>query len=307
MTFMTQRILCLLFLSLAAICTCTTANAQTPTPTPAATPPASDIYIVDLTDKKGDQPRPPMKITSYAGYNNQPFFTPDGRAILYTSIRNGQADIYRYDIRTGVTTQVTNTRESEYSPTVMPDGKHISVVRVEADGTQRLWKFPLAGGAPSLILGNIKPVGYHWWLDKHTLALFVLGSAGKPHTLQIADVLTGQADVIAENPGRILRRIPNQNKLSFVHKLSDQDWLIKSLDLKTRQISTLIKTLPGSEDYAWTPEGALLMAKDTKIFRWEVSKDKDWVAIADISGSGLKSLTRIAVNGKGDRIAIVGR
>jgi len=68
---------------------------------------------------------------------------PDGHGVLYTSIRNKQADIYRYDLQSGATTQVTNTAESEYSPTLMPDRKNISVVRVEADGkTQRLWKFP---------------------------------------------------------------------------------------------------------------------------------------------------------------------
>ena len=285
----------------------TVAYGQTPTPTPAATPPPSDIYVADIR-KKDDRLDlgEPKKVTTYVGYNNQPFFLPDGRSVLYTSIRNGQADIYRYDISSGATRQVTNTPESEYSPTLMPDGKNISVVRVEADGTQRLWRFPLAGGAPSVILENIKPVGYHWWLDRNTLALFVLGGGGKPATLQIADVRTGKAEIITENPGRILRLVPHQDKLSFVHKLSDQEWLIKALDLKTRQISTLIRTLPGSEDYAWTPKGVLLMAKDGKIFKWDQSKDKDWVEIGEFS-AGLKSLTRIAVSPKGDRIAIVAR
>jgi WD40 repeat protein len=242
------------------------------------------------------------------GYNNQPFFLMDGRSILYTSIRNGQADIYRYDPAFGGTTQVTNTPESEYSPTLMPDGKNISVVRVEADGTQRLWKFPLTGsGPPSLILENIKPVGYHWWLDKNTLALFILGATGKPATLQIANVRTGKAEVVAENPGRILRLVPHQRKLSFVHKVSDQEWLIKTFDLKTKQISTLIKTLPGSEDYAWLPNGVLLMAKDAKLFKWNPLSDKDWMQVADFSGAGLKTLTRIALSRKGDRIAFVAR
>jgi hypothetical protein len=285
-----------------------TVSAQTPTPTPAATPPASDIFIATLTTSKGElKLETPEKITSYTGYNNQPYFLPDDHSVLYTSIRGGQADIYRYDIRTGATTQVTHTPESEYSPTLMPDGKNISVVRVEADGTQRLWKFPLAGGAPSLILENIKPVGYHWWINPDTLALFILGSAGKPPTLQIAEVRTGKAEVILENPGRILRRIPHQEKLSFVHKVSEQEWLIKALDLKTRQISTLIKTLPDSEDYAWTPKGVLLMAKNGKVFKWDPSKDKDWVEIADLSGAGLKSLTRIAVSTRSNRVAIVAR
>lgn len=293
--------LVLLVLSVAAL-------GQTPTPSPAATPPPSDIFTIDLRENKSELKfGQPKKITTHAGYNNQPFFTSKADAIFYTSIRERQADIYRYDIRSGATNQVTNTPESEYSPTLMPDGKHISVVRVEADGTQRLWKFPLSGAAPSLILENIKPVGYHWWIDRNTLALFILGASGKPHTLQIADVRTGKADLVAENPGRILRRIPKQDRLSFVHKVSDQEWIIKALDLKTRAITTLTKTLPGVEDYAWTPPGDLLMAKDAKLFRWRTGVDGEWREVADFSHDGLKSITRIAISEKGDRIAMVSR
>jgi Tol biopolymer transport system component len=228
---------------------------------------------------------------------------PDGNSILYTSIRDKQADVYRYDLRAASTTQVTDTPESEYSPTLMPDGKSLSVVRVEADGTQRLWKFPLAGGSPALILEKIKPVGYHLWTDRDTLALFVLG---KPNTLQLVDLRTGKAEWVADNPGRILRRVPHQNKFSFVHKVSDQEWLIKTFDLKTRSVATFIKTFPGAEDYAWTPNGVLLMANGSKLFARKES-DWAWVELADFSSAGLKNITRIAVSPKGDRIAVVAR
>jgi WD40 repeat protein len=279
------------------------AHSQTQTPSPTPTPPASDIFIIELKGERKLKLGQPIKVTNAAGYNNQPWFMPDGLSILYTSIKDKQADIYRYDINSGATTQITRTPESEFSPTLMPDGKSISVVRVEADGTQRLWKFPLAGGEPSLILENIKPVGYHLWIDDHTLALFILG---KPNTLQLADVRTGKTEVIIDNPGRILRRIPRENKFSFVHKVSDQEWLIKSFDLKTRNITTLVKTFPGVEDYAWTPSGLLLMARDTKLFARKKS-DSAWQEIEDFSNDGLKSITRIAVSPRGDRIAIVAR
>ena len=245
---------------------------------------------------------PPVKITSWVGYNNQPSFMPDGRSILYTSIRDKQADIYRYDLRGGATAQITKTPESEYSPTFMPDGD-ISVVRVEADGTQRLWRVPLGGGTPSLILEKIKPVGYHLWIDDHTLALFILG---KPNTLQLVDTRTEKAETIAENPGRILRRIPHENKLSFVHKVSDQEWIIKAYDLESRKTTEIIKTFSGVEDYAWTPAGDLLMANGAKLFLRQKS-DWAWQQIADYSNAGLKSITRIAVSPKGDRIAFVAR
>ena len=282
------------------------ARSQTPSPSPAATPGFSDIFIVDIKNERGGmQFGQPLKFTTFVGYNNQPSFLPDGRSILYTSIRDKQADIYRYDLRSRATSQITNTAESEYSPTLMPDGNNISVVRVEADGTQRLWKFPLNGGQPSLILEHIKPVGYHLWIDDHTLALFILGAKGKPNTLQVVDVPTEKAEIVAENPGRILRLIPHQNKLSFVQKISDREWIVKAFDLKTRKIATLIKTFPGVEDYAWTPAGILLMAKDAKTFKWSPGVDQDWLEIADFSEAGLNRITRITVSPKGDRIAIV--
>jgi hypothetical protein len=293
-----------------------TAYAQTPSPspTPAATPPASDIFIVDLKTNHNyktntDEMRlgDPKKITDFVGYNNQPFFMPDGHSILYTSIRDKQADIYRYDIQTGATTRVTNTPESEYSPTLMPDRKNISVVRVEPDGTQRLWKFPLDGGPPSLIIEDVKPVGYHLWIDDHTLALFVLGGPGKPNFLELYDLHTHKSEFITENPGRVLRRIPNQEKFSFVHKIAPDHWEIKAFDLRTRTSASLIQTLPGVEDYAWLPGGTLLMGKESKLFAVVPLTGKSWSQLEDFTVPGLQGISRLAVSPKGDRLAIVVR
>jgi WD40 repeat protein len=278
-----------------------TAQTANPSPTPTAIPPPSDVFLVDVTDTKAKiKLGQPQKISTTTGYNNQPSFTPDGQSILYTSIRDRQADIYRYELSGGTTTQVTNTPESEYSPTVMPDARFLSVVRVEADGTQRLWKFPLAGGEPSLILENVKPVGYHLWLDERALALFILG---KPNTLQIADIVTGKTETIADNPGRVLRRIPHDDKFSFVHKVGN-DWIIKAVEVKSKKISEVAKTMPGVEDYAWLPSGVILMGRQSKIYQHKKG-DWAWEEVADFSNVGLKNITRIAVSPKGDRIAIV--
>lgn len=281
--------------------------AQTPSPSPA--PPASDIFIVDLKSTRKNELKfgEPKKITDVAGYNNQPSFLPDGHSILYTSIRNKQADIYRYDPNNGATTQVTNTPESEYSPTLMPDKKNISVVRVEADGTQRLWKFPLTGdGPPSLIIENIKPIGYHCWIDPDTVVLFVLGGTGKPNFLEIYHLRTSKSEFVTENPGRILGKVPNRNSFSFVHKVSDQHWEIKAFDLRMHTSASLIATLPGVEDYAWLPGGKLIMAKDSKLFAVVPLSGAQWQEVADFSESGIKRITRIAVNSSGSRIAVVG-
>ena len=96
-----------------------------------------------------------------------------------------------------------------------------------------------------MILENIKPVGYHLWIDDHTLALFVLGGSGKPNYLEIFDMRTQKSEFVTENPGRVLRKVPNQNKFSFVHKIADGNWEIKAYDLHTHTSASLIATIPG--------------------------------------------------------------
>ena len=269
--------------------------------------PDEDIFLVDVQGANGKLTfGRPVNITARAGYDNQPAFLPDGRAILYTSQREGQTDIYRYDLRDRSTKQLTATPESEYSPTPTRDGRHFSVVRVEADKTQRLWQFPLAGGAPSLVLPDVKPIGYHLWLDARTLALFVLGEGGRPHTLRIVPLDMKFMDTVAVNVGRSLQLLPRREAFSFVHKLAPDDWHVKVFDLKTHKTSALTKTPSGSEDLAWTPDGAVLMAEGAKLLRFDPRRPAEgWQQVADFSAAGLQKITRLALSPKGDTLAFV--
>lgn len=273
---------------------------------PAAAQPGTDIYVGSLEVRNGRVTVGTLtNATDRAGYDNQPHFGPAGAYILYTSARpDGQTDIYRYDLASGTTSPVTRTAESEYSPTLMPGEENFSVIRVEADSTQRLWRFDLNGDNPALVLEHIEPVGYHAWGNDFTLALFVLGA---PPTLQLAHSGTGRANVLEQNIGRSLHRIPGQTAISFVHKVSDEEWWIRRLDLRTEQITSLTRTLPESEDYAWTPQGGgiVLMGQGSTLHQWSRGAST-WSVVADFADQGVQGITRIAVSRAGDRIAIVG-
>ena len=244
----------------------------------------------------------PTNITRRPGYDNQPAFTRNGKAVLYTSQREGQTDIYRYDIADDSSTQLTATFESEYSATPTPKGGGFSVIRVERDSTQRLWRFAEDGASPRLVLENIKPVGYHAWANDRELVLFVLGN---PPTLQRASTVSGRADTIVTNPGRSIHRVPKRNAVSFVHKVAEKEWWIKELDLSSGAVTNLIQTLPGSEDYAWTPSGIVLMASGNTLYSWNPLAKTGWQEVARFQDPGLQSIKRLAVSPKGDRIALV--
>ena len=288
---------------LLALVTAATASAQPPASRPS--PPPPDVYIASITLQRGAATvGTPMNITDRPGYDNQPSFTDDQRGVFFTSVRDdAQADIYRYDLGTKRTTRVTTTApESEYSATAIDGGSAISVVRVERDSAQRLWRFPLDGGAPSVILERVRPVGYYAWADDHTLALFVLGS---PNTLQVADTRTGNSDTIATNIGRSLHRIPGTHRASFVRKVGPTEWWIESLDPASRETARLVRLPEGVEDYAWLPDGSILCGRESRLFRWSGKPGDEWREIADLSTAGVKGITRLAVNTRGDRIAFV--
>jgi hypothetical protein len=286
----------------------------------ASGPPDTEVFLATLAVKGAivDVGKP-VNISNSPGYDNQPSFLADGSGVLFTSVRGDRkpdpknsaatgSDIYRYDIATQRISQVTDTPESEYSPTVTPDGQHMSVVRVEADGTQRLWRFTLDGKDPQLVLRDVKPVGYHAWADASTLALFVLG---QPATLQLASTQTGQADVVAKGIGRSIQRIPGGGGISFVSREVAAEGqppvlTINELELKGRQVRTLVRVPAGAPeaDTAWTPDGMLLMPFQGKLLGWRRS-DTELKPVADLDSLGLRGVTRLAISPKGDRLAIV--
>jgi Tol biopolymer transport system component len=281
---------------------------------PVSQPPArpdTEIFLASLKTQDGRiELGQPVNITRNPGYDNQPFFTRDGGSVLFTSVRGGgsQSDIYRYDIAESRLTQVTDTPESEYSPTVTPAG-NLSVVRVELDkdSTQRLWQFTADGRDPRVVLDQVKPVGYHAWADDHTVALFVLG---KPATLQLADSRTGAARLIASDIGRSLQPIPGGHTISFVQREGSGDTarlMIKELDPATGKAALLTSAVGGGNDadLAWTPDGTLLMARGDLLYAWR-RRDAEWKRVVELDRLGLRGVSRIAVSPAGDRIALVG-
>jgi hypothetical protein len=260
--------------------------------------PATDVFLAKVRYE-------PIRIdsvknaTKRPGYDNQPSFASDGKSILFTSIReDNQADIYRYDLPSETIARIVATSESEYSPVRMLD-EGISVVRVEKDSTQRLWRFDAEGKNPRLILSGIKNVGYYVWTDAKTVALFVIGT---PITLQLADIASGTSVVAGENIGRSLHLIPGQRAMSFVHKASKEEWWITKLDLETRSTIPIARTLEGKEDHCWLPDGSLIMGRASSLYVW---RSGEWEEIANFS-SILGDITRLAVSPDGVHLAIVG-
>ena len=135
----------------------------------------SEIFLFDMKIANGQVVLfNGVNITNHKGYDNQPFFHPSKPIIYYTSFNDsGRSDIKYYDYQKNKVSNLTNTQEREYSPTVTPDGKFISCIIQRDNGAQDLGKYPVNGGKPRVLINDLK-VGYHAWVDKDKLLLFVL-------------------------------------------------------------------------------------------------------------------------------------
>lgn len=256
-------------------------------------PPGTDIYVVSLKD--GVPVGSIVNRTNRAGYDNQPHFSSDSQSILFTSQHGEQTDIYTIGVASGEAVQVTDTQTlSEYSPTPRPGTDAITVVRVEKDGTQRIWQFEADGRADVLTEPDLQPVGYFDWYSENRFAAFVLG---EPHRLVVKTV--GQPpETVFEDIGRTVRKLPD-GRIGFIAKTSE-GWEIRAVD--SEGISeTLAPTLEAVEDFAVTPDGTLLMGNESALYTW----NGQWTQVADWSDRSIDTITRLMVSPDGRYLALV--
>jgi len=260
-------------------------------------PPNTDVFLAPIT-VRGDKIEVghAVNITSRPGYDNQPSFTPDGAAVLYTSTReDAQADIYRLDRKSSrIARLTTSAPESEYSATVMPGGKRFSVIRVERDSTQRLWSFDLKGRDPRVVLENLKPVGYHAWIDAATVVTYVLG---RPNTLYVVDVPSGGTRLVAHDVGRSLARLPGQRAFTFLQSADSAWWLTLATVPPSGDVtSDRLTRMPQGADYVvWTRGGTAITATGTKLLTWRKGATS-WTEAADLSSQGVVHITRLTLS-----------
>jgi len=271
-------------------------------------PPATDIYLLPLANGLASlNTARPSPIANAAGYENQPMFSLDGARILFAANHGAQTDVYVFDRATGRTSQLTDTPENENSPTYLPGGigdpGGFSVVRTEPDRSQRLWRFDAQARNPQIVLTEIKPVD-HAWLDTDAVALYVLG---QPATLRIASLKSGAAEIVASNIGRSLNRVPGTGSVSFVQREASGEFWIKQIEVASKVILPLVKTVEGStdRDMAWMPDGrTVLMSSGTKVLSW-LRGAAGWTEVFDAAAHNLGDVSRLAVSPRGDAIAIV--
>lgn len=257
--------------------------------------PDHDITIFQL---QGERLLAPIRAAKRSGYDNQPHFSNDSKSIYYTRVENDIADIWTWSKSDGEE-RLVGTQLSEFSPTVMPGGGGLSTVRVEEDGTQRLWRLSESGEF-DLIFNSVKPVGYHAWSGDN-VGLFVLG---EPHRLEVTKLGQETTKFVVENIGRCLQPVPGRDAVSFtvtfkgLHFLGVYDFEREKLEFG--------RGLPrGTQDYVWLDQKNILTSNGTILMSSPWEGGKPWTHYS--TPGPLQGVTRLAISPDRSRLAVVHR
>lgn len=267
----------------------------------------TEIWLADLGMKDNKYVvTNPIRITANDFYDNQPCFSKDGSLLWFASMPDTtQSDIYEYNIKKKEFRQVTNTTESEYQPTQLPNNNNrLSVVRVDADQAQRFYSVEMDGTGWEMLAPTEDSVAYYAWMNDTTVALNILNGGGG--ILEQYDRNIQQSIIIMNGGfGRCLAHVQGTNNFSYVQKSSNGSNLLMIYKMDTGDREPVIELPEGVEDYAWAPGGRLICSDNSKLYTVDPkSDDPKWLESADFTKT-VGTMYRLAVSPKGDKIALV--
>jgi hypothetical protein len=262
--------------------------------------PNTNVWLFKLEKNKTElKLTSPKNITNRTGYDNQPSFSSDSKKIYYVSIReDNQADFYCYDINSEKTIKLTKTKESEYSPVLSTDGKFLNSVVVESDSAQRIHFInPLTGLSEKKY--DVDSVGYYTFLNSDTVLYYKLTS---PHSLRYFVKSTNEDKWLANDPIRAFKTIDGH---SFIYGVKDSvkvsfykyDFVLNKAE-KYSEYNSL------NEDAIWHKQYGLIKSESNKLLRYDEPK-KEWIVLFDLSGFGIKKITRFNFDAKNNYLVIV--
>lgn len=264
--------------------------------------PETDIWLFKLEKKDGKLSYSNYSnITARVGYDNQPMFSADEKSILYVSIDSSrQADIYRYDLSKKTVLNLTNTRVSEYSPTLLPDKSGFSCVVVEQDSAQRVWAYSLNGTFDRILFSNIDSIGYHTWLNQDSLIYYKLT---EPHSLRVASYSNEKDVWLCDHPTRSFKKINGSSNFIYAQKnTTGIQYYFYDVLLKRSRLFAEHNTM--DEDFIWHPSLGLVKSVGSDLMVYD-ENTKSWKMLFSLGNAGVKKITRFVFDSRNKYLVVV--
>ena len=238
-----------------------------------------EVYIADYD---GANQR---RITVGRQLNVSPTWSPDARAIAYTSWRTGFPDIFISRIYEGTMANPAKGTANAHNslPMYSPDGTRLAfmsnrdgnseiyIMNVDGSGLRRLTNHPQIDATPT-------------WSPTGTQIAFTSDRSGTPSIYIVGVDGLGLRRVTFENSDRATWSPAPRNEIAFSAR-TGPGYDIKVLELATSEIRQLTFGEGSNEAPAWAPNGRHLAFWSTRAGRAQIFS-------VDYDGKNIRQLTR---------------
>jgi TolB protein len=245
-----------------------------------------DVKEVYISDYDGANQR---RITVGRQLNVSPTWSPDARAIVYTSWRTGFPDIFISRIYEGTMSNPAKGTASAHNslPMFSPDGTRIAfmsnrdgnneiyVINVDGSGLRRITNHPGIDATPT-------------WSPSGTQIAFTSDRGGTPSIYIVGVDGLGLRRVTFELSDRATWSPAPRNEIAFTAR-TGPGYDLKVLALETNEIRQLTFGEGSNEAPAWSPNGRHLAF-------WSTRAGRPQIFTVDYDGKNLRQLTRDGSN-----------
>jgi len=261
----------------------------------------SEVYLSDfVSGDKGFEVSAPINISRNPGYDNQPYFLSKDD-LLYAKTRNGQTDIARYSLSKKTTTWLSDTPGgSEYSPIKIPGRNAVSAIRLDTDGLQRLYSYPIEGGQPQLLIPDLK-IGYHLWYSPEILICTVL--IEDRMDLVVVNLKDNSQYTFQKVVGRSLHRIPGSKRISYT-ALEEGMVLVKTMYPDSGSTEVLTALPNGVQDLCWVDANHIICGQGNELKSFNTKGKGPWKSFYAFENSK-SNISRIAYDNASGVLSMV--
>lgn len=218
-----------------------------------------------------------------------PQWSPDGRALVFTSDRTGDPEVFVLDLGAGTPRQLTHTPGRDAHPSFAPDGRLIAFQSPRGDGHTNLYTMQPDGSDPRKITSHQGFAGVPVWSPDGTRIAYQWTPKLQTEKwrLMLLDVASGRTQQISD--GTANDQVPNwapDGRLIFYSDRTGRNQLyVRAGDGTVHRLTTT-----GSEDRAaaWSRDGSQIA------FMSDRDGSPAGIFIMNADGSGARRLGTIA-------------
>ena len=230
-----------------------------------------------------------MRVTANRRLNVTPSWSPDGRAIAYSSYARIHPQIIVSNVYQGTRQTLTDEKTSAYMPVYSPDGSRIAFMS-QRDGNSEIYVMNRDGANVRRLTNNVAADVTPTWSPTGTQIAFTSDRSGSPQIwLMDSEGLNVRRITFNESWADRATWSPAPfNEIAYAGR-SGPGFDIKIYDVASGQIRTITDGSGSNESPAFSPSGRHLAFTSSRL-------GKVQVFIVGRDGKGLRQITRTGNN-----------